>query len=251
MLEEICYKSNYLIKVIARLDLLTPIKSLMQEIHKNISDDIMLSFPIAEPRKKIGKELLISPDELREKRIEEMEWNYHGKIKEKRCAISPDAIILDYKEYTSYETLRDEFIRIVTLFFNNYKNLQGRRLGLRYINEINLGHKNPLNWQEFINNKMLYLFDFFQEPDKLSRVFHNLEFNFGEFNLKYQFGMHNPDYPAKIKRKIFILDLDAYYEGPQNLDEISKSLNDFHSKIQELFEMSITDKLRELLNEER
>lgn len=49
-----------------------------------------------------------------------------------------------------------------------------------------------------------------------SRIFRGcftVEYNFGEIYLKCQFGIANPDYPALIKRRQFILDIDAYSAG--------------------------------------
>ena len=96
---------------------------------------------------------------------------------------------------------------------------------------------------------LLCSFRFYKGAGIVSRVFHNVEYSFDDFNLRYQFGMHNPDYPAPIKKKSFILDLDAYYQGIQDKDEIQKNLDKYHDKIQEVFELSITDKLRTILNE--
>jgi uncharacterized protein (TIGR04255 family) len=85
----------------------------------------------------------------------------------------------------------------------------------------------------------------------LSRALSTLEFNFGDFNLRYQFGISNPDYPAVIKQKSFILDLDAYYRGIQDAEDIEGTLDKFHDCIQEFFESSITDKLRGIMNGRR
>ena len=60
--------------------------------------------------------------------------------------------------------------------------------------------------------------------------------------------MHNTDYPATIKKKVFILDLDAYYSGLMNKNDIIEYFPKFHKSIQELFENSITEKYRELIN---
>jgi len=59
--------------------------------------------------------------------------------------------------------------------------------------------------------------------------------------------MHNPDFPAPIKKKIFILDYDAYYDGFVERTEVETRLTLFHDKIQDLFEWSIQPKLREIM----
>lgn len=57
--------------------------------------------------------------------------------------------------------------------------------------------------------------------------------------------MHNPDFPAPIRKKIFVLDYDAYCEGLQDMEDIKKNIDVFHDKIENLFEENITKKLRE------
>ena len=60
--------------------------------------------------------------------------------------------------------------------------------------------------------------------------------------------MHNPDYPAQIKKKIFILDMDVYFNGILNKSDILDHFPKFHSSIQDLFEDSITDAYRRILD---
>jgi len=60
--------------------------------------------------------------------------------------------------------------------------------------------------------------------------------------------MHNPDYPARIRKKIFILDYDAYTTSLLTREEIRQSLPIFHDQIEQLFEKSITGRLREIMN---
>jgi uncharacterized protein (TIGR04255 family) len=62
--------------------------------------------------------------------------------------------------------------------------------------------------------------------------------------------MHNPDYPALIKQKIFVLDYDAYKTGSLSTEEVNHLIPSLHTKISELFEKSIGDKLRGVMNEE-
>jgi uncharacterized protein (TIGR04255 family) len=68
------------------------------------------------------------------------------------------------------------------------------------------------------------------------------------FNLRYRLGMHNPDYPARIRQKVFVLDLDAYTQSAVDLRGVGCLLDDFHATIQRYFELSITDRLRSLMN---
>ena len=243
----ICYKRNFLKEVIARIDFINPIKSLEKEIPKKITRSIKENFPIVEPRKAIAQELQISPRSFSHKSQEFIEWNFHGKNKDKTLTISQNSIFVSYKKYESYENLKNEYLEIVNTIAEIYDDIQARRAGLRYINEIILDG-DPFIWEDYLNNKILCLLSFYDNKKEISRIFNVIEFNYDIFNLRYQFGMHNPDFPAPIKQKRFILDMDAYNEGILDISEVTRLIDDFHSNIQELFEYSITDKLREILN---
>lgn len=250
--DSICYKKNFLTEVIIRLDLISPLQGLDKQLPIGIMQKVKPLFPIPEPRKIIAFPLQVSSNgeesKKTKKKEEQMEWLFHGKDKEKTLSITPNSIFIQYRSYKTYEQLRDEFLSIVSFIFEKYENAQGQRLGLRYTNDIILKDGKPLEWSDYLDKNLLCSFQFYQSSRIASRVFHNIEFNFGDFNLRYQFGMHNPDYPAPIKKKSFVLDFDAYNMGFQDKDDIHKNLDKYHDKIQELFELSMTNKLRDILN---
>jgi uncharacterized protein (TIGR04255 family) len=62
--------------------------------------------------------------------------------------------------------------------------------------------------------------------------------------LNFQYGMHNPDFPSRIRRKLFILDLDASYQGLLSRDDIKSNIDTAHNRIEELFENVIREDLR-------
>jgi uncharacterized protein (TIGR04255 family) len=143
--------------------------------------------------------------------------------------------------------LKEVFFPAVSSFLEIYK-LQANRVGLRYVNNLTIENKETLDWESLIQSKLLSLFTFYPDPKKVSRVFNNLELNLGDFNLRFQYGMHNPDFPAPIKKRNFILDYDAYSSNLQDLNDITRNLDKFHQEIQNLFEICITDELRGIMN---
>jgi uncharacterized protein (TIGR04255 family) len=173
-----------------------------------------------------------------------MEWNFHGRNRDKRLTITPQAFFVAYKTYEAYENLRTEFVAMVEVFFSCFEQAQPSRLGLRYINQLDVPGENPLDWRRYINDKLLGLFSYAIQDAEPARIFHNFEAVFPNFNLRFQFGVHNPDYPAPIRRRLFILDYDAYFKGLLEPREISLYLDAYHHAIQALFEQSITDQLR-------
>nr|QNO52558.1 hypothetical protein BJKGENCM_00048 [Methanosarcinales archaeon ANME-1 ERB6] len=65
--------------------------------------------------------------------------------------------------------------------------------------------------------------------------------------LKFNCGMHNPDFPATIRKKKFILDYDAYYTSLQELIDIEPNLINSHDKIKKLYEKNTKKELREIM----
>jgi uncharacterized protein (TIGR04255 family) len=247
---KIMYKNNYLSKVIIRVDFLSPIKNIENELPRQISEIIKFNYPIAEPKKVVVENKTFSKNGIINTFIDEKtEWHFYDKEREKELVIIPTSIFVNFLKYTSYEELKREFQEVINKFFELFDEAQVSRLGLRYINDISLNENNPLNWEAYLKGDISCLSNFIQEKQSLSRIFSTIEMNYGDFNLRFQFGLFNSDFPAPIKKKSFILDFDAYYQGLQDQNQVIPNLDKYHTKIQELFEFSITDKLREKLNE--
>ncbi|MBC8205351.1 TIGR04255 family protein [bacterium] len=247
--ENIYYKRNYLTEVIIRVDLLNHIEAIEKELPKNINSVAMHNFSIAEPRDAFIQRVEMSSKRIRTDRKEFSEWVFHSRDRGKSLIIGPQWFYITCSKYDKYENLKEDFIKLCNDFFKQYEEAQFSRLGIRYINSLKINKDNPLDWSKYINKKLLGLFNLSFENAKPSRIFHNFELNFSDFNLRFQFGMHNPDYPAQIKQNIFILDFDAYYQGLIEPKDVSDCLDQYHIEIQNLFEFSITDNLRGELNE--
>jgi uncharacterized protein (TIGR04255 family) len=167
--------------------------------------------------------------------------------KQKTLVVSKYNVNISYKKYDSFDVLEQDFLPIVEELFSTYGDLEGKRLGLRYINEITLSENNILDWTNYLDEKLLTSLKFPQNPSKICRAFNNLELNYGDLIIKFQYGMRNADYPAPLRKKSFVLDYDAYYQGPQNLVDINHNIGIFHEAIQQLFEQSISNELRSLM----
>lgn len=134
--------------------------------------------------------------------------------------------------------------------FEAFSDLQVKRLGLRYINSVEAPGPNKFSWNAYLNRNLLSIFNIPVDKAKIARAFHNLELNLGDLTLRFQYGIHNPDYPAPIRKRVFILDYDAYTTGFLAKEEIHQTLPVLHDEIEQLSEKSITDKLRGIMNAE-
>jgi uncharacterized protein (TIGR04255 family) len=241
-----CYRKPFLKKVIVRIDLATPLESLKKAIHPQLTKNILASFPISEPKKAVIKQFQISPQHKESNEItsEEKYWFYHSKNREKTICLAQNFVFVEYNQYKSYEELQEDFLSIVHLLVSLYDAFQISRLGLRYINHIELNEKDFFNWKKYLKPKLLYNLSLPKERCEIIRVFNNFTISDGDMILQFRYGMHNPDFPAFIKKKLFILDLDAFQEGLIDVDYIENGIDKYHDAIEKQFEDSITDNLR-------
>jgi uncharacterized protein (TIGR04255 family) len=156
-------------------------------------------------------------------------------------------VFVEYDKYEYYEKLKEDFLSVSDALFTSYPKLQVKRLGLRYIDNIDIPNESPTEWDKYLKPELNAIFTLADDKKSISRAFHVLEFNFGEDLLRFQFGMFNPDYPASIKKKIYTLDYDMYVTKILNKSDIDETLDRFHKKVNRSFEEVITDELRKIM----
>jgi len=246
----ICYRKNFLKEVIVRVDLLSPLPGVDVSLPPPIAEIAVRDFPIPEPREAVQRQVKFGPEGVASTEERIKEFQFHGIDRTKTFTIGRQVALVQYKTYQSYELVKGEFVRILDKVAEVFEGVRSSRVGFRYINNIEIAEQNPTNWSAYIAPQLLSLFEFPPEEDRaaLSRVFHNLELSLDSFNLTYRLGMHNPDYPARIRQKVFVLDLDAYTQSSVNIKDVGHLLDDFHGAIQRYFERSITDNLRRVMN---
>jgi len=243
------YVRPFLSEVIVRLDVSNEISGIDTDLNPALVRALQEHFPILEPHDFIGVELQFGPDrQPTQQNRRSKEWHFVGINHDKRLIVSNDAIMMSYKKYDSSSALFREFRESIDAVYDAEQELAVSRLGLRYINRIELAQPDPTDWERYLDGRLLASLEIPGDKSRIVRAFHVLETDLGDMRLRFQYGMHNPDYPAVIRRKQFILDFDAYREGSQTRDELVRNLELFHGKIQELFEQSITDELRRIMN---
>lgn len=224
---------------------------------KDILDAAKKEFPLFEPMPISHSQIKISAEGAKVTNVDQStNWIFYGINREKVLIITSEgsdgantSIAIDYLKYESFDASKSEFISIFNKFVEVFPESKIGRVGLRYVNKIELKERNPLNWSKYINANLLNGFKFADDRKFISRAFNNLELKYDDMNIKFQYGMHNPDYPSPIKKKIFTLDYDVYYMGECDKSNVMGAINKYHDKIISLFESSIKDGLRDKLNE--
>ncbi|GAW87814.1 conserved hypothetical protein [Bathymodiolus platifrons methanotrophic gill symbiont] len=249
MYENVCYKTLFLKEVIFRIDFPSPLEGIEKQLPNKLTKAILEKFPISEPQKTHAQEFQFAGPNFQSKTSEIMQWVFHGENRKKSLTIEPTSFVILVRDYKSYEDFIEDFNHILTVLFNENKDITAGRVGLRYVNLIDLNEPEPLEWKKHVNEQILGIIDFHEEKQFLTRIFHIVEYNFDGLSVKYQFGIANSDYPAQIKKKQFVLDIDAYSHGAFDYGDILNCVEDAHVKIQDIFERSITDETRQLMKQ--
>jgi len=247
MSENICYDRPFLKEVVVRVDFSSLLPGVAESIPSSLSKLALARFPIAEPRPTITQEVTLTGDRLEGKRTQETEWNYWGIEREKRLAIGQGAIFETTSRYASFESLKGDLLPILEGLQKLFPDVQASRVGLRYINHLEPTLDDPLDWVKFVNPGLLGTINHFRHTGRLTRAYSVFGLKFDAVDLKFQFGMLNQDFPALIRKPSFVLDLDAFRVGLQDVPEVVATLDNAHDHIQRLFEDSITADLREVM----
>ncbi len=243
------YKKNYLKQVIARIDFVGSIHIDTSGPSESVLTAIKSRFPISEPAEVFTQKVKLQRDDVQRDTQKFIEWRFFSAERDRCVAITQSYMYVEYKTYTYYEDLRADFTSIAHAMFRDYRGLIAQRIGLRYVDNIELDEPNPTEWSNYIHEDLIAALRLVEEPGKLSRAFQIVEQDFGIARMKFQFGMPNPDYPAPIRKKLFVLDHDAYTGQIIEEHEIAEYLDIFHGLISRSFESVITDGLRDRMGE--
>lgn len=247
-LDSICYNVNFLTDVVLRIDFVSPIPRLGSPLPSTVSKAILSHFPIPDPQKVVVQKFNFVPEQgIQPSQDSFTTWRFLGRAREKQLNLSLQYLFISYSKYTNYESLQREFVLISEALLREMPEIQISRLGLRYINQVEQPGTDPFDWEGLLERDLVALLHYSVPDSQPCRIFHNLEYSFPEHQLRFQFGLFNTDYPAAIRRRHFILDYDAFFQGPIEQAEVTGMADLFHSRIQNLFERNIEDRLREVL----
>ena len=233
------YKRNFLKQVIARVDFINAIDEINSTVAHSIQDVAVPSFPIIEPSRTVTS---IGPRPA-EKRM----WEFFSRDRSRKLRMCESFMLVEHNRYIDFDELQVPFNKILDQAFLTYDSLSIGRLGLRYVDEIHLDG-DPLNWSGYINENLLSIPDVAEDTKTIVRAFHNLEMRKTDYSVRFQYGMWNPDYPSPVMRKNFILDTDVSCTGILARTDVQKLLPMFHDEAVMIFERSIENGLREVMN---
>lgn len=245
----ITYNKNFLTSVIFRIDFST-ITELTTQLPSDIKDGIIVDFPIFEPQSQVGVQFEQNKGAIvGTQSISKMSWSFLNSDKTRLVEIDANYLLLNFKTYIDYADFANNVKKVLELFFKKYPDLAINRVGMRYINEINIAGVDYFDWSEYINESLISSFDFFDEKDKIRRVMSTVALKEDEdISVNFSYGIFNQYFPNEISEKSFILDYDCYSRVGVSSDdknlEIVNRADKYHKIIKKYFEQSITEIFR-------
>ncbi len=245
------YKKTFLTNVIFKVNFsilpdFGPKK--LKEFQKNIKSEFPIISETTSTRT-ISLEVTTKkskPTVLGENKIKQ--WLLYNKKKTTVVGIAQDNLSIDItNSYKNFEAFLKTIKLVLDSLFKTFPSIVSTRIGLRYIDQIQLPDKNLFNWSGLINEELVNKISF-NEDANLVRKISLVEFEFDDYRMTFQYGIPNSLYPNKIIKKEFSLDYDCYtnesYDTEEQIIEVCKKFNE---KLSSSFENSIGNKLRKIM----
>lgn len=255
-MQNIKYQRNFLSNVICRVDFNSDLQS---DSLNNllINQSITNVFPIKDKdivEKQTNYTLTQTQDmpQLMQENVSFIRKVFVSQCGKNKCNISPKFLILEYNDYSSFEKLKNDFLGIIQAIQNICGNIELSRFGLRYINVFNVD--NIKIYKTFFSEKINEFVSLDSQDNgdntiEISRALGKIEYVQNDIRLNMVFGEFNRNYPGVIQKHDFVLDYDAFIQGLYKLSDIfPQKFEAAHDLIQQIFEQSITDRLRNILD---
>ena len=255
----VCYKNSFLNQVIVRVDF-------DQFIQTNMVFDAYIEKEILKIFPRRGKDQIIRFNSINvvfdQKNnglsnangeiIEGIQREYFTNDGGNKLILSNKFIIFEINNYVRFEVHRQWFQSIMFALFQKNR-ISATRTGIRYINIFDTSRiklQKKFFTSEVASSLHIKLVKEENRP-RLIRSMHMAEYRIDEMTMNFRYGMFNPEYPNFLKKNDLVLDFDFFSnEVIESSDEILQVLDKGHNEIQYLFEESITNSLREVMNVE-
>lgn len=238
-------EENFLKQVILQLDFLGHIelsKELIDELKHAVHADFA-DFKVVE---KVVVELALpmDPEKTHEKRSKG--FSFKNPDTDDFMVLHSDSVIIDIKKYKSYAEFRNLVTKILNGIQRDNPSSKLSRLGFRYINQIIIDEGTPFEWDKKIKKSLTCGVEFVDKSE-LSRLMGLIELKKSNHSIRFHYGWFNSEYPNIIAKKEFLLDYDCYTKNEIEISSVLSQIDVFHNSIKKLFEDSISDELKNVM----
>jgi uncharacterized protein (TIGR04255 family) len=188
------------------------------------------------------EQMLIHPDRLTPANV------FTNNIDQRAIKISPENFVLSAVKYTTYEEFKSEVISRTEQFCRTYSINKFVRMGLRYINHIELGSEEPVAVLERYVNAPLR-FDRF-DAGAITQLLTEFRLKFSGYQMTIRGALLQVPAamvaPERQNNHIYVLDLDCYDENISALS-LGEVLDRFHEAIQVQFLQHVTEDYKNVM----
>ncbi len=171
-----------------------------------------------------------------------------------RLKFSKDTFIYETIKYTSYDEIKDMVKEFIDIVNRNENNELFNRIGMRYINNIELPYSKReeiFDWKNYINENIWNNELFLPENSILQKItvqeFKSKK-NDSNIVFRLQTGIPNPNKPAELISKKFLIDIDGYTMNVEKMNNAFNRLQDIHDELSEIFDKCIGTELKKIMN---
>lgn len=247
---ETCYSTNYLAKVILRADFGSNPTGPLEEATA-FADKVAHLFPHSVKNSLVEMQVNITENgnDVAHKHVG-TQWTLTKAIgSTMTVSLQPTFLSLEYGpgDYVSFPAFFAEFQLLIDKLTEAFGNRSFDRIGLRYINEIRLPGR-ALDWNGIIHSRLVgAVLTPALENGRLIRSMHQIVERHGENQIHFNYGIVNPDFPAPVVQRFFVLDIDCSREGVLNRSEALDCIQQLNDLATLTFESSIEQGFRQIL----
>jgi len=249
------YQRNFLTTVVLKLDL-EPLPALQTHAQARtpFTDQVATQFPVilGLPVGTITVNMSPTASGIQQQLLG-MQWE-HRKTPggTKALVLGPSHLSLEYGkgDFDHFPPFQADFEVGFNALRQCFPDVHVVRVGLRYVNQISLAEGNPLDWEGIIAAPLVSSVKAaLLQGTALARSMHQVHMRNGDVNTLFHYGIVNPEYPAPVTRREFILDLDCYRQEAIALADVLPIVAGLNETCEQVFENSIEDGLRNQLGE--
>ena len=182
----------------------------------------------------------------------DLTWIFTDEQNTKQVELNSKSLILAYRKgaYEGFEEFLDD-VSLILAALRWYMPFNLTFLGLRYINQIHEDVIDDNNVHEYVNESLLnnVIFEL-EDNEGFSQLFSRLDLLKDDYQLTFQYGFFNPEYPNTAAKKDFILDYDCKLTKIDSVNsqfEVEEELKKMNKIIYDKFKLPLLLAFKNLL----
>lgn len=238
------YRTNHLANVICRVDFPVVLR-LSNERPIAFQEALAHLFPKASEGIILEAEVPGGAPQNATLKQQAVRWEFSTRDGSTRVLLQNDFLVVAADKYTDYASFR----KLFTPPFEKLKELYSlsviTRLGLRYKNEL-AASGTDISLVGYLHDALAAHLAF-DHGGTLTQERHALWFDKDDVHVILNYGLANPDFPAPIRERRMLVDIDSYIRDDIEPSDVLARLGRLNEEATDVFERCIGEKWRETM----